>query len=182
MKEQAKDGMSLGGIIVSDGWHTVEVVEGIDYAKDKDGHIVQTEKGSKIWKIPMKVVESNDEASIGGIVNASVFEQGGGNVMATILEAAGLWAGICEAFPGDDVSVFESRIMDKVKSRLPGKSFKVETKIDKNGFPRPYTIASFKKFKEIEKDLPAKGAAPAAAAKPEAAKSAEPAKAAGSEW
>lgn len=180
MKEQAKDGMSLGGIIVSDGWHTVEVVEGIDYAKDKDGHIVQTEKGSKIWKVPMKVVESNDEASIGGIVNASVFEQSGGNVMATILEAAGLWAGICEAFPGDDVSVFESRIMDKVKSRLPGKSFKVETKIDKNGFPRPYTIASFKKFKEIEKDLPAK--APAAAANTQGTKAAEPAKAPGSEW
>lgn len=151
MKEQAHDGKTFTGIQVPDGWHEIEVQDGINYIADKGGNIYQDDKGYKGWKIPMKVKNDDDPAN-GGTVGCSVFEANGGDLMATILDAAGLWKTICEKFPGDDVSVFNSKIMDGVKTRLPGKTFMIESRLDKAGFAKVISVASYAKYKELIAD------------------------------
>jgi hypothetical protein len=151
MKEKANDGGSFTGKSVAEGWHIVEVMEPIEYVKNKDGEEVQDKSGAKIWKIPIQVKDDKDESN-GGNIGCSVFESNGGALMATILEAAGLWGAICKAFPGDDVTVFDKKIMDGVKTKLPGRSFMVESITDKNGYAKLKSVASFTKYKEIEKD------------------------------
>ncbi len=150
MKEKAQDGKTFTGIQVPDGWHEIEIQDGIDYVPGKGGEgVYQDDKGFKAWKIPMKVKNDEDPAN-GGIVGCSVFEANGGDLMATILEAAGLWKTICEKFPGDDVTVFDKKIMDGVKTRLPGKTFMVESRLDKAGFAKVISVASYAKYKEIK--------------------------------
>jgi len=150
VKEKSQDGKTFTGIAVADGWHEVEVQDGIDNMPGKGGEgIYQDEKGFKAWKIPMKV-KNDDDVANGGTIGCTVFEANGGDLMATILEAAGLWKTICEKFPGDDVTVFDKKIMDGVKTRLPGKTFMVESRLDKGGFAKVISVASYAKYKEIK--------------------------------
>ena len=150
MREKAQDGKTFLGVMAADGWHEIEIQDGIDYLMAKDGgNPVQNERGFKTWKITTKVIESEDKPSIGGFVGCLVSEEKGGDLMATILDAAGLWKIICEKFPGDDVTVFDKKIMDGVKTRLPGKTFMVESRLDKNGFAKVISVASYAKYKEI---------------------------------
>jgi len=149
VKEQAHDGKTFTGIAVPDGWHEIEIQDGIDYIPGKGGEgVYQDDKGHKAWKIPMKV-KNDDDAANGGTVGCTVFEANGGDLMATILDAAGLWKTICEKFPGDDVTVFDKKIMDGVKTRLPGKTFMIESRLDKGGFAKVISVASYAKYKEI---------------------------------
>ncbi len=147
MKEQACDGKTFTGIVVPDGWHEIEIQDGIDYVKSKNGEIYRDDKDCKAWKIPMKVKNDDDPAN-GGIVGCTAFEANGGDLMATILDAAGLWKTICEKFPGDE-TVFASKIMDGVKTRLPGKTFMIESRLDKAGFSKVISVASYAKYKEL---------------------------------
>lgn len=148
MKEQAHDGKTFTGIAVPDGWHEIEIQDGIDYMPGKGGEgIYQDDKGFKAWKIPMKV-KNDDDAANGGTVGCTVFEANGGDLMATILDAAGLWKTICDKFPGDE-TVFDKKIMDGVKTRLPGKTFMIESRLDKAGFAKVISVASYAKYKEI---------------------------------
>ena len=148
MKEQAHDGKTFTGIAVPDGWHEIEIQDGIDYMPGKGGEgVYQDDKGFKAWKIPMKVKNDDDTAN-GGTVGCTVFEANGGDLMATILDAAGLWKTICEKFPGDE-TVFDKKIMDGVKTRLPGKTFMIESRLDKAGFAKVISVASYAKYKEL---------------------------------
>lgn len=148
MKEQAHDGKTFTGITVPDGWHEIEIQDGINYMPGKGGEgVYQDDKGFKAWKIPMKV-KNDDDTSNGGIVGCTVFEANGGDLMATILNAAGLWKTICEKFPGDE-TVFDKKIMDGVKTRLPGKTFMIESRLDKAGFAKVISVASYAKYKEL---------------------------------
>ena len=148
MKEQAHDGKTFTGIAVPDGWHEIEIQDGIDYMPGKGGEgVYQDDKGFKAWKIPMKV-KNDDDAANGGTVGCTVFEANGGDLMATILDAAGLWKTICEKFPGDE-TVFDKKIMDGVKTRLPGKTFMIESRLDKAGFAKVISVASYAKYKEL---------------------------------
>ena len=150
MREKAQDGKTFLGVMAADGWHEIEIQDGIDYLMAKDGgNPVQNERGFKTWKITTKVIESEDKPSIGGFVGCLVSEEKGGDLMATILDAAGLWKTICEKFPGDDVTVFDKKIMDGVKTRLPGKTFMIESRLDKAGFAKVISVASYAKYKEL---------------------------------
>ena len=93
-------------------------------------------------------VKNDDDAANGGTVGCTVFEANGGDLMATILDAAGLWKTICEKFPGDE-TVFDKKIMDGVKTRLPGKTFMIESRLDKAGFAKVISVASYAKYKEL---------------------------------
>ena len=148
MKEQAHDGKTFTGIAVPDGWHEIEIQDGIDYMPGKGGEgVYQDDKGFKAWKIPMKV-KNDDDAANGGTVGCTVFEANGGDLMATILDAAGLWKTICEKFPGDE-TVFDKKIMYGVKTHLPGKTFMIESRLDKAGFAKVISVASYAKYKEL---------------------------------
>ena len=145
MKANIKQGQSFGRIPVADGWHLAEIQDGVDYMRTKDGNVYQNDNGSKAWKITAKVVESSNPDSVGGFIGITVFEERGQDKMATILDAAGLWKIICDKFP-DDISVFDKRIMDGVKQKLPGRTLMVQSKEDKNGFANAEAFADRKTY------------------------------------
>lgn len=170
MKEVGMDGGEVGGFkVAADGWHIVEFQEGIDQMKGKGGEgIYQDEKtGQHAWVFPIKVKDSEDESD-GANIGFTVFEKGGGNALATLLAAVGMWDAITKKFPGDDVTVFDKPIMDGIKVKLPGMSCMCRSQVDKGGFAKAAQFASFTKYKELTKEEKAKGkgkteSAPAAA-------------------
>ncbi|MCK9436790.1 MAG: hypothetical protein M0Q12_06255, partial [Synergistaceae bacterium] len=93
------------------------------------------------------------------------------------LGATGLYAAFAKAFPGD-VSVFESKCMAKVKTKLPGQFMRVKTKQneykDKAGNDQiAVNIIGFGKMSDTVDDLEAKlfpGKGGSKAAKKEAKK------------
>lgn len=170
MKEQGQDGAVVGFRIPTDGWHAVEFQEGIDTLKQKDNHDVeyQNERGFKTYKFPAKVIagDTNDPDD-GADASQLVGVEKGGQFLANILAAVGLWDAICKAFPGDDVSVFDAKVIDGIKTRMPGKACMIKFEVGKDpktGNPRANVrqIASFAKYKEILKEESAKGKGKAA--------------------
>ena len=146
MLGKSQEGKSFGRISVADGWHEVEVQDGIDYVKNKEGNIVETDSGAKSWKFTFKVTKSSDESSIGGFISTTVFE-GSNDKLATILASGGLWDIICEKFPGD-ISPFDKKVMEGVKSKFPGRPLMILSKQNKDGFANAEAFSSVKYFKE----------------------------------
>ena len=130
-----------------DGWHVVEMLEGIDlmkYREDKDNHkagdIVMDKKGEKAWAFPAKINDENDETN-NSRLNQIIYENNfGEQKIADILAGVGLLKKFEENFPGDR-SFFEAPIMDKLKIALPGKFCKMKTEINKDGNVNVIAIA-----------------------------------------
>jgi hypothetical protein len=149
MKEVGTDGSEFGIKNAADGWHVVEFGEGIDFMKEKGKDTPwQDADGNKAYVFPLKVKDTDDPDD-GATIGLSIFTKGGGNQMASVLAAVGLWDSLTKAFPDPNVSVFDKQIMDSVKIKLPGMQCMVESKLDKNNFSRVHKIASFAKYKEI---------------------------------
>ncbi len=113
-----------------DGWHVVKFSEGIDYLKkkDKDGNetIAVTGKGDKTWKLPTVVDDDTDSSHDIGIDILVSENAKGEQLIADILGSTGLFASFAKAFPGD-VSVFEDKVMAKVKVKVPGQYMRFKT-------------------------------------------------------
>lgn len=148
MKEKATDGFQTGGKAADNGWHYTVIGEGMERVKNKEGVEWQDEKGFKAWRIPMTVKDDNDPSN-GAYIDCSVFESNGGEFMASILQAVGMWGAICKANPGDDVSVFDSQIIEKVRAKIGNLPLMVRSEQDKEGRPKVRQVASFDKYKEI---------------------------------
>lgn len=158
MKEKATDGFQTGGKAADNGWHYTVIGEGMEHVKNKEGVEWQDEKGHKAWRIPMTVKDDNDPSN-GAYIDCSVFESNGGEFMASILQAVGMWGAICKANPGDDVSVFDSQIIEKVRAKIGNLPLMVRSEQDKEGRPKVRQVASFDKYKEIiEEEKRKKGA------------------------
>jgi hypothetical protein len=160
MKEKGVDGAEVGGFkAAEDGWHKGEMQQGIDYMKGKGGEGVwQDEKtGQHAYNFPIKIVDSEDPSD-GANIGWTAFEKSGGNALATLLTAVGMWDAICAKFPGDNVSVFDKPIMDGIKAKLPGRSCMVLSQVDKQGYAKAIKFASFAKYKEIQAEEKTKAA------------------------
>ncbi len=113
-----------------DGWHVVKVDEGIGYLmkKSDDGDVISlTKGGEKNWKIPLIVDDENDdshEVKIDVIIGENAK---GEQILSGFIGASGLMEKFEKAFPGE-VSVFDEKVMAKVKSNFQGSVFRVKTK------------------------------------------------------
>lgn len=132
-----------------DGWHKVEMGEGIDLMKDKEGKVVQDAKGNNLWKFPAKINDedaSDHEADISLIIAETAF---GEKKIGDIIAAIGQKDNFEKAFPGDR-SFFEQAIMDKVKIKVPGQFCQMRTETSKDGkYSNVVEIATMK-FKPAE--------------------------------
>jgi len=133
MRKQGRESGSWGLRTAVDGWHTVCFEEGIGYL-EKDGEIIKDKKTGtyNLIVIPAKTVSDDPEQD--GINLNTVINEGtdfGEQKIADILAAAGLFAAFEKNFPGD-ISIWDKKVMDAVKSKLPGKfaKFRVETSKD----------------------------------------------------
>lgn len=133
-----------------DGWHKVELGEGIDLMKDKEGKVVQDAKGNNLWKFPAKINDedaSDHEADISLIIAETPF---GEKKIGDIIAAIGMKDAFEKNFPGDR-SFFEQAIMDKVKIKVPGKFCQMRTETSKDGkYSNVVEIATMK-FKAVDK-------------------------------
>ena len=144
-----------------DGWHVVVVCDGIDILKNKEGKTSTTKGGDQMWKIPLKI---NDETDISHDVevDAIAAENARGEQLITdFLGATNLFEEFAKRFPDTNVSVFEPKIMDKVKVKLNGQFFRIKTKQnaykDKDGKEQiAVNIVAFGKMSEKIEDLEAK--------------------------
>lgn len=144
----------------NDGWHIVQIGEGIDFLK-KDGQPVKNDKGQSLYKFPAKINdESADDhgADIGFIISETPF---GEKQIADILVAIGEAENFEKAFPGER-SFFEPEIFAKVKIKVSNRTLKLKTELSKDG--KYANIINTANEKYVPKDAPAKG--PSAAGKP----------------
>lgn len=166
-----------------DGWHIVKFDEGIDFLKNKEGEILTTKAGDKKWKFPMVVDDPEDESNEVKVDFITQENKRGEDMVASYLLACGLLAAFEKAFPGD-VSLFEQKVIDKIKVKLPGQLVRIKTKQntykDKNGDEKvAVNIIGFGKMSDSVEKLEAelfgdksKGGSKAGAAKQEAKKEA----------
>lgn len=171
MKESGSDHVVTGFKLPGDGWHIVEFGEGIDFLTGKGGEgIYQNERGFRTYKLPAKIKDENDVDNDVDVSQLVGTEKGGG-WLANILACVGLWDGLVKAFPGDDVSVFDQPIIDKIKIKLPGKSCMMRTEVGKDSQGKDRTnvreMASFVKYKEILAEAPKGGSGKKGAGKKE---------------
>lgn len=147
MKEQGREAAEYGGFKhLTPGWHEVVVKEGIEFLKTKDGVDWQGDKGEKAYKFTLKCIDEDDnkDVTIDRICNTN----NGGQYVADLLAAAGLWQKVVEKFPGD-VTVFDQQVMDGIKINLPNKPFMIETDVNKDEKAFIKTIVSKTKYKEF---------------------------------
>jgi hypothetical protein len=164
-----------------DGWHVVRFLEGIEELKNKEGEMVVNKGGDQLWKVPLVVDDDTDISHETEIDSIAAENAKGEQLISDFLGATGLYAAFAKAFPGD-VSVFESKCMGKVKTKLPGQFIRIKTK--QNGYKDKagneqiaVNIIGFGKMSDTVDDLegklfPGKAGAGAGAAKKEAKKEA----------
>ena len=109
-----------------DGWHVCKFLEGIDLLRDKEGEIALTKHGDQLWKFSMIVDDEEDESNEIVIDSIAGEDKRGEQLVGNFLGATGLFTSFAKAFPGD-VSVFEQKVMDKIKGKLPGQYWRVKT-------------------------------------------------------
>jgi len=163
MKAQANERGKIesGFKRAGDGWHVVKFQEGITVLqkKDSDGGMVDavTKKGDKSWKFPMVVEDENDESHEASIDGIAAENDKGEQLVADFLGATSLYATFAKNFPGE-VSVFESKVMDKIKTKLPGQYMRLKTRQspNKNSPDNPYVnIVGFGKMSDKVEELEA---------------------------
>jgi hypothetical protein len=152
MKKIGRDHAEWGFRSPVDGWHKVEMLEGVALYQ-KDGAPVLNDKGQKTWIFPAKINDDTDESN-GINVNQFVPESDfGEQKMADILAGVGMFVKFEEKFPGDH-SFFETPIMDTIKLKLPNHFCQMRTVTNKDGKSNVIEIASLKfqpEKKEVKK-------------------------------
>jgi len=121
---------------VPEGWHIFKVEEGIDYLKKKkeegkDEQIAVNGQGDKLWKISLTVDDTDDDANGQKMDQIVAENKRGEQIVTDLLGATGLFAAFAKAFPGD-VSVFDEKVMSKLKGKLPGQLMRGKIKHNEN--------------------------------------------------
>jgi len=140
-----------------DGWHVVKFLEGIDNLKDKEGKLSTNKGGDNLYKFPLVVDDVEDESHEVTVDSIAAENKKGEQMVTNFLGATGLAAAFEKAFPGD-VSVFEGKVFDKVKTKLPGTYMRIKTKQneykDKTGQAQiAVNIVGFGKMSDTVDDL-----------------------------
>jgi hypothetical protein len=168
---------------VPEGWHIFKLDEGIDFLKkkDKEGNetIAVNGSGDKLWKFSLIVDDEDDEANGQKMDQIVAENKRGEQIVTDFLGATGLFPAFAKAYPGD-VSVFDTKVMDKLKGKLPGQLMrgKIKHNPNKKNEDQPYVnLIGFGKMSDsidqLEKDLfPEKAKGGAKGGKKEAEKAA----------
>jgi len=131
MKVEGRERATHGFTTPADGWHLVEVLEGIDYAKDGETkEILEDKKGNKKHIIKFHINDPEDDANNAQLSMFLSETPRGEQQIADILAATGQYKKFAEKFPGD-VSVFDENVMSAIKIKLPGQFLKVRTQVAK---------------------------------------------------
>ena len=170
MKTQGREHGEWGFKKPTDGWHVVEMGEGIGLLTDKEGHVAKDAKGNNLYKFPAKINEENaEDHGINVDIIVSENTAFGEQKVADILAAIGEFEAFEKHFPGDH-SVFEAALMDKIKIKVPNKFLKLKTETSKDGkYSNVVEIAS---TKFVPKDAAASAAGKTAGKKAEGKKEA----------
>ena len=131
MKVEGRERATHGFTTPADGWHLVEVMEGIDYAKDGETkEILEDKKGNKKHIIKFHINDADDDAN-GTQLSMFLSETPRGEQqVADVLAATGQYKKFAEKFPGD-ISVFDENVMSAIKIKLPGQFLKIRTQVSK---------------------------------------------------
>jgi len=121
---------------VPEGWHIFKIDEGIDYLKKKakeggDETIAVNGQGDNLWKITLIVDDADDDANGQKMDQIVAENKRGEQIVTDLLGASGLFAAFAKAFPGD-VSVFDEKVMSKLKGKLPGQLMRGKIKHNEN--------------------------------------------------
>lgn len=159
MRGQYEDHATRGDFIeAADGWHIVEVQEGVAYLhkKGEESVLYQDKDGFSTIKFPTQIVDDQDESN-GSFLNHLVKQKS--NPQGTsasekwigaLLIATELWDAVCKKFPGD-VSVVDDPVVEGMKIHLLGKPFMARSEQDKEGKAQLREIMSIKSYQEILK-------------------------------
>jgi hypothetical protein len=111
-----------------DGWHIAKFQEGIDLLKNKAQEVLKTKAGDRKWKFPLVVDDPEDDSHEIGVDIITQENPRGEQLVADLLGATGLFKKFQENFPGD-VSIFEDKVIDKVKVKLssPAQYIRIKT-------------------------------------------------------
>ena len=149
MKEEGKEYVVTGFKVPGDGWHVVEFQEGIGFLPGKGGEgIYQNERGFRTYKLPA-IVKDDTDPDDGADISQLVGVEKGGTWLANILACVGLWEAVKNRFPGPNVSVFDTQVMDGIKTKLPGQTCMMKTELDKDNRARVKVMCSLSKYKGI---------------------------------
>ena len=149
---------------VPEGWHIFKIDEGIDFLKKKNKETGEetdsvNASGDKLWKFSLIVDDADDDANGQKMDIIAAENKRGEQTVTDFLGATGLFAAFAKAFPGD-VSVFDEKVMSKLKGKLPGQLMrgKVKHNENKKNPDQPYVnLIGFGKMsdsiEQLEKDL-----------------------------
>lgn len=131
MRAEGRERATHGFTTPADGWHLVEVLEGIDFAKDGETkEILEDKKGNKKHIIKFHINDPEDDANNAQLSLFLSETPRGEQQIADILAATGQYKKFAEKFPGD-MSVFDENVMSMIKIKLPGQFLKVRTQVAK---------------------------------------------------
>jgi hypothetical protein len=149
---------------VPEGWHILKFDDGIDYLKKKNKEtneetVALNGSGDKLWKFRLVVDDEDDDANGLAMDIIAAENKRGEQTVTDFLGAAGLFAAFAKAYPGD-VSVFDEKVMGKLKGKLSGQLIrgKVKHNENKKNPDQPYVnLIGFGKMsdtiEQLEKDL-----------------------------
>ena len=164
-----------------EGWHIFKIDEGINFLMKKNKETQEETfavngQGDKLWKFTLVIDDEDDAANGIHLDQIAAENKRGEQIVTDFLGATGLFPAFQKAFPGD-VSIFDTKVMEKLKGKLPGQLMrgKVKHNPNKKDPDNPYAnLVGFGKMsdtvEQLEKDL--YGGKKAAAGKKEAAKAA----------
>lgn len=130
MKMQGRENVDYSYQLPEDGWHNVEVLEGIDFYK-VDGEAKVSEKGNKSVVIEFRIDggEENDKRFRQFYTHNTDF---GELKICDLILHAGLQDAFNKQFPGD-VSIWDPKVFQGVQLKLPKKFLQVKTVKRKDG-------------------------------------------------
>jgi len=165
MKVKGRENAQWGFQQPSEGWHMVQFEEGIDYLKDSDGKVVQDKNGKNLLALPAVIKDDEDADKKINVIVSEGTDMGEQRI-ADVLAAIKMYATFEQNFPGD-ISLFDPRVMAKVKEHIPGKfaKFRIEvtTRKDKKTNEEK-TYANIAEIAPADYVPPVKGAAKSASA------------------
>lgn len=147
-----------------EGWHIFKIDEGIDFLKKKNKEtqeetIAVNGQGDKLWKFTLVIDDESDDANGIHLDQIAAENKRGEQIVTDFLGATGLFPAFQKAFAGD-VSVFDTKVMEKLKGKLPGQLMrgKVKHNPNKKDPDNPYAnLVAFGKMsdsiEQLEKDL-----------------------------
>lgn len=132
MKFKGNTEADWGSRTLVDGWHLAEIDKVEDF----------TNKNNKrSLTINFKIVEGESEGAYSTLY-CDWDTEFGERKIANVLLASGLEAAFEKAFPGDDTSMFNPKVLTKLMRELPGYQVKIYIDTNKSGYQNINRVVS----------------------------------------